>query len=110
MPHRQTDVRSHPFVVSGGTSSGCLLPYSDGVPNTVFSIILLNSEFGRTLAPLSEFETESLRLQVGLFRVCELRKAHMGSPGAYWPDWQSEDDRKAFVEKYTLAPQLFADR
>ena len=79
------------------------------MPNTVFGIILLNSEFGRTLASPSEFETESLRLQVGLFRACELRKIHMGSPGAYWPDWQSEDDRKAFAAKYTLAPQLFAD-
>ena len=77
------------------------------MPNAVCGIILLNSKFGHTLASPSEFGTENQRHKVGLFRMCELRKIHMGSPGAYWPDWRSEGDRKAVVDKFALAPQLF---
>ena len=45
VPFRQTDVRGQPSSTSDGGNSSGLLPYNNGVPNTVFGIILLNSEF-----------------------------------------------------------------
>ena len=55
------------------------LPFQGGRCNAILGAILVNSPFGRTIASARDFATPAIRLQVGLYRLCELRKVHMGS-------------------------------
>jgi hypothetical protein len=50
------------------------LPFQGGRSNAILGAILVNSPFGRTIASAGDFATPAIRLQVGLYLLCELRK------------------------------------
>jgi len=61
------------------------------------------------LVPSTELGPSARQMQVGFYRLCELRKVNMPSH-VYWHCWREADKRAEMTAKHALAPKAFAQQ
>ena len=116
------------------TKAGCTVPFNNGRANTIFAILLFNSQFGEKImdggAPAicermpeetvdrhveSRPEAAALKLnacayircQRFCFRMCELRKCEHSNRHCWRDQWRDAKVRGLFVAGRKIARQIF---